>query len=67
MDFQSRIDEDLKTAMKARAAERLSVLRMLKSALKLASIEQGGAEAPTGRSGGAGDRTQRAEEAAGRL
>lgn len=45
MDFQARIDEDLKTAMKARETERLGVLRMLKSALKLASIEQGGAEA----------------------
>lgn len=45
MDFQARIDEDLKSAMKAREAERLGVLRMLKSALKLASIEQGGAEA----------------------
>lgn len=45
MDFQARIDEDLKTAMKARDAERLGVLRMLKSSLKLASIEQGGAEA----------------------
>ena len=31
--------------MKAREAERLGVLRMLKSALKMASIEQGGAEA----------------------
>jgi uncharacterized protein YqeY len=45
MDFQTRIDNDLKEAMKARAAERLGVLRMLKSALKMASIEQGGAEA----------------------
>jgi uncharacterized protein YqeY len=45
MDFQARIDEDLKSAMKAREAERLGVLRMLKSALKLASIEQGGTEA----------------------
>src|SRR3954465_7692303 len=45
MDFQARIDDDLKSAMKAREAERLGVLRMLKSALKLASIEQGGAEA----------------------
>lgn len=45
MDFQARIDNDLKEAMKAREAERLGVLRMLKSALKLASIEQGGAEA----------------------
>lgn len=45
MDFQSRIDQDLKEAMKARQAERLGVIRMLKSALKLASIEQGGMEA----------------------
>jgi uncharacterized protein len=45
MDFQTRIDNDLKEAMKARQAERLAVIRMLKSALKLASIEQGGAEA----------------------
>lgn len=45
MDFQARIDNDLKEAMKAREAERLGVLRMLKSALKMASIEQGGAEA----------------------
>src|SRR3954471_7000941 len=45
MDFQARIDDDLKTAMKAREADRLGVLRMLKSALKMASIEQGGAEA----------------------
>lgn len=44
MDFQTRIDNDLKEAMKARQAERLGVIRMLKSALKLASIEQGGAE-----------------------
>ncbi len=45
MDFQARIDQDLKEAMKAREAERLGVLRMLKTALKNASIEQGGAEA----------------------
>ncbi len=45
MDFQSRIDNDLKEAMKAREAERLGVLRMLKTALKNASIEQGGADA----------------------
>jgi uncharacterized protein len=31
--------------MKARQTERLNVIRMLKSSLKLASIEQGGAEA----------------------
>ena len=45
MDFQARIDQDLKEAMKARQTDRLNVIRMLKSALKLASIEQGGAEA----------------------
>lgn len=45
MDFQTRIDNDLKEAMKAKEAERLGVIRMLKSALKLASIEQGGADA----------------------
>ncbi len=43
MDFQARIDNDLKEAMKAKQAERLGVLRMLKSALKNAAIEQGGA------------------------
>ena len=45
MDFQARIDNDLKEAMKAKQADRLNVIRMLKSALKLASIEQGGADA----------------------
>lgn len=45
MDFQARIDQDLKEAMKARQTERLNVIRMLKSALKLAAIEQGGADA----------------------
>ncbi|RFC45326.1 MAG: hypothetical protein DVB28_000629 [Verrucomicrobia bacterium] len=44
MDFQERIDGDIKEAMKARQATRLGVLRMLKSALKNAAIEQGGAE-----------------------
>lgn len=42
MDFQARIDQDLKEAMKAREAERLGVLRMLKAALMNAAIEQGG-------------------------
>src|SRR5207302_917448 len=42
MSFQARIDEDLKEAMKARQAERLGVVRMLKSALKNAAIEKGG-------------------------
>ena len=42
MNFQERIDSDLKNAMKARDAERLSVIRMLKSALKNLAIEKGG-------------------------
>lgn len=42
MTIQQRIDEDLKTAMKARDQLRLSVLRMLKTALKNAAIEKGG-------------------------
>jgi uncharacterized protein YqeY len=45
MDFQARIDNDIKEAMKARQPERLGVLRMLKAALKNVAIEQGGAEA----------------------
>ncbi len=42
MTFQERIDNDLKEAMKARQAERLGVLRMLKTALKNLAIEKGG-------------------------
>ncbi len=42
MKFQEQIDHDLKEAMKARAAEKLAVLRMLKSALTNAAIEKGG-------------------------
>jgi hypothetical protein len=42
MTFQERIDSDLKEAMKAREAERLGVIRMLKSALKNAAIEKYG-------------------------
>ena len=42
MSFQEQIDQDLKAAMKAQQAERLGVIRMLKSALKNASIEKGG-------------------------
>ncbi len=45
MDFQARIDNDIKEAMKAKQADRLGVLRMLKSALKNLAIQQGGAEA----------------------
>ena len=44
MDFQARIDDDLKEAMKARQTDRLAVVRMLKTALKNASIEKGGTE-----------------------
>jgi uncharacterized protein YqeY len=43
MTFQERIDQDLKEAMKARAAERLAVLRMLKASLKNLAIEKHGA------------------------
>ncbi|MBU6183484.1 MAG: GatB/YqeY domain-containing protein [Verrucomicrobia bacterium] len=43
MSFQSRIDQDIKTAMLAREAAKLSVLRMLKTALMNAAIEKGGA------------------------
>ncbi len=43
MSFKEKIDADVKDAMRARAAERLSVLRMLKSALMNAAIEKGGA------------------------
>jgi uncharacterized protein YqeY len=42
MSFQARIDQDLKDAMKARDAERLGVIRMLKTALKNTAIEKGG-------------------------
>jgi uncharacterized protein YqeY len=42
MTFQERIDSDLKEAMKAKAAQRLGVIRMLKSALKNAAIEKYG-------------------------
>ena len=42
MSLQKRIDEDLKEAMRAKDAPRLSVLRMLKAALKNAAIEKVG-------------------------
>lgn len=45
MTFQERIDQDLKEAMKAKEADKLAVLRMLKAALKNAAIEKGGATA----------------------
>jgi uncharacterized protein YqeY len=40
MTLQERIDADLKSAMLAREADKLGVLRMLKSALKYAAIEK---------------------------
>ena len=45
MSLVAKIDADLKAAMIARDAEKLSVLRMLKSAVKYAAIEKGGADA----------------------
>lgn len=40
-----RLQEDLKTAMRAKDTLSMSVLRSLKSAMKYAAIEQGGADA----------------------
>ena len=45
MTLSQRIDSDLKEAMRAKDATRLSVLRMLKSALKYSAIAKSGAEA----------------------
>ena len=45
MSLVAQIDADLKKAMLARAADKLSTLRMLKSAVKYAALEKGGAEA----------------------
>src|SRR5881398_2746670 len=45
MTLSQRIDSDLKEAMRAKDATRLSVLRMLKSALKYAAIAKSDAEA----------------------
>ena len=42
MSISDQIDHDLKDAMKAREADKLSVLRLLKSAIKNAAIEKGG-------------------------
>ncbi len=43
MSLAARINEEIKEAMRAKNAERLSALRMLKSSLKYAAIEKGGA------------------------
>src|SRR6266480_1156878 len=45
MTLLERVDADLKDAMRAKDATRLSVLRMLKAALKNAAIEKSGADA----------------------
>jgi uncharacterized protein len=45
MTIQQKIDSDLKDAMRAKDAVKLGVLRMLKSAMKNAAIEKGGAAA----------------------
>src|SRR6266436_6366604 len=45
MTLSQRIDSDLKKAMRAKDTAKLSVLRMLKSALKYAAIAKSGAEA----------------------
>ncbi|MGI9088191.1 MAG: GatB/YqeY domain-containing protein [Chthoniobacterales bacterium] len=44
MTLAERIDADLKDAMRAKEANRLGVLRMLKSALKYSAIEKAGAD-----------------------
>jgi len=43
MTLQDKIDHDLREAMRAKEAERLSVVRMMKSALMNAAIEKHGA------------------------
>jgi len=45
MTIQERVDSDLKEAMRAKDTRKLGVLRMLKSALKYATIAKSGAEA----------------------
>jgi len=45
MTLSQRIDSDLKEAMRAKDATRLSVLRMLKSALTYGAIAKSGVEA----------------------
>ena len=45
MSLAQKIDSDLKDAMRARDAEKLGVLRLLKSAIKNSAIEKSGASA----------------------
>jgi uncharacterized protein YqeY len=47
MSLVAQIDADLKQAMLARAADKLSTLRMLKSAVKYASLEKGADAVPS--------------------
>ena len=42
MSISDQIDHDIKEAMKAKQADKLSVLRLLKAAVKNAAIEKGG-------------------------
>jgi uncharacterized protein YqeY len=44
MTLEERVDADLKNAMRAKDAAKLSVLRMLKSALKYSAIEKAGTD-----------------------
>jgi len=45
MTLTTRIDEEIKAAMRAKETVKLTVLRMLKSAVKNAALEKGGADA----------------------
>jgi uncharacterized protein YqeY len=45
MSIPERIDQEMKDAMRAKQADKLSVLRMLKAAIKNAAIEKGGMSA----------------------
>jgi uncharacterized protein YqeY len=47
MSLVAQIDSELKKAMMAREADKVSVLRMLKSAVKYASLEKGAENEPT--------------------
>jgi uncharacterized protein YqeY len=44
VNLSERVDSDLKTAMREKAATKLGVLRMLKAAVTNATIEKGGAD-----------------------
>ena len=42
MSISEQVDHDIKDAMRAKQADRLSVLRLLKAAIKNAALEKGG-------------------------